>query len=83
MLRHRKDYRGALPMSESGQNAKYSLRADVFRFATNIRHRIGSACSCQQITNRAVVPISASGGANTSIIQRLRYGAMGGRSSRL
>jgi hypothetical protein len=61
----------------------YSLRADVFRFATNIRHRIGSACSCQQITNCAVVPISASRSANTSIIQRLRYGAMGGRSNRL
>jgi hypothetical protein len=70
-------------MSLVGQNPKYSLRADVFRFATNIRHTIGSACSCQQITNRAVVPVSASGSANTSIIQRLRYGAMVGRSSRL
>jgi hypothetical protein len=69
-------------MSVRGQNAKYSPRADVFRFATNIRHRTGSACSCQQITNRATVPVSASGSANTSIIQRLRYGAMGGRFSR-
>jgi hypothetical protein len=37
-----------------GQNAKYSLRADIFRFAPNIRHQIGSACSCQQIAHRAV-----------------------------
>ena len=27
-----------MPMSELGQNAKYSKRADVFRFAPNFRH---------------------------------------------
>jgi hypothetical protein len=70
-------------MSESGQNAKCSMRADIFCFAPNIRHQIGSACSCQQIAHRAVMPISASGSADTSIIQRLHYGSVGGRSSSL
>jgi len=38
---------------------------------------------CQQIANRAVVPISASSSVDTSIIQCLGQSAVGGRSSRL
>jgi hypothetical protein len=36
---------GFIPLSDSGQKAKYSLRADVFRCSANNGHRsIGSAC---------------------------------------
>jgi hypothetical protein len=31
-----------LPMSQLGQKAKYSLRADVFRFALNNGHAVAS-----------------------------------------
>src|SRR3977135_3899327 len=68
-------------MSASGQKRKSSTRAYVFRFAPNNGHQLGSPC--QQIANRAVVPIPAPGSTDAPIIQCLRYGAMGGPSSRL
>jgi hypothetical protein len=43
----------------------------------------GSASPCQQIAHRTIVPISASGGADASIIQRLSDGAVGGSTSSL
>jgi hypothetical protein len=42
----------------------------------------GSASPCQQIAHRTIVPISASGSADASIIECLSYGPVGGRSSR-
>ena len=82
------DVRGYGDSSKPREIAAYSIRQLASDTAAAIfplchQHQTsGSACSCQQITNRATVPVSASGSANTSIIQRLGYGAMGGRFSR-
>src|SRR5260221_448794 len=43
----------AMPMSEMGQKAKYSRRADVFRFAPKTRHRSMQSACPKRANNRS------------------------------
>jgi hypothetical protein len=78
------DVRGYGDSSKPREIAAYSIRQLASDTAAAIfplchQHQTsGSACSCQQITNRATVPVSASGSANTVDLLCCRNPAVSG-----